>query len=242
MPSLGSHSPLRDRVFKSTSKLESSKESSRGVYQKWTNIGMREALDAVKQRGVSVSKASCMYGIPRSTLNDHLQGRVLPGAKAGAPTLLTIRQEEELVKFLVRCAELGIAKTKNEVINLASRILHTNGDQKSLTEGWWRRFISRHHDALSLRIPAKLSHARLKASSRSCIDNYFDAVEHTLKTAGLWDYPSLVFNMDESGFPLDPKTVNVRGSKNPFSLSTGDLSVNGKKQSSNGVKKGTYIH
>ena len=56
------------------------------------------------------------------------------------------------------------------------------------------------------------------------MDNYFDILEHTLQTTGLYEYPALIFNIDESGFPLDPKplkTIHCNGSKNPFSVSTG---------------------
>ena len=58
-------------------------------YRNWTELSMREAMNAVQQQGMSVNRASIVYGIPRSTLNDHLVGRVLPGAKSGAPTLLS---------------------------------------------------------------------------------------------------------------------------------------------------------
>ena len=43
---------------------------------------MREALDAI-HNGMSVSKASVTYGIPRTTPNDHKLGKVKPGVKAG---------------------------------------------------------------------------------------------------------------------------------------------------------------
>ena len=59
---------------------------------------MREALDAIHE-GMSISKASTMYGIPRTTLNDHKLGKVKPGVKAGPPPLLSTAEEDDLVKF-----------------------------------------------------------------------------------------------------------------------------------------------
>jgi len=53
-----------------------------------------------------------LYGIPRSTLSDHISGRVLPGSKSGAPTLLSMREEKELVSFLLDCAEIGYGKSR----------------------------------------------------------------------------------------------------------------------------------
>ena len=196
-------------------------------YRNWTELSMREAMNAVQQQGMSVNRASIVYGIPRSTLNDHLVGRVLPGAKSGAPTLLSTREEQELVDFLCHCAEIGYAKTRHEVMDIVTRMLQQKGTDRTVTRGWWTKFITRHHELLSLRTPATLSLARASASSRASIDNYFDILEHTLEKTGLCDYPGLIFNMDETGFPLDPKpikTVNCRGTKNPFSVSSGSKS------------------
>ncbi len=63
------------------------------------------------------------------------------------------------------------------------------------------------HKELRLRTPATLSLARKGSSSRKCINSYFDILEQTLEEktleeSTLYDYPALIFNMDESGFPL----------------------------------------
>ena len=66
--------------------------------------------------------------------------------------------------------------------------------------------------------------SRARASTRECIDSYFALLENTLQETGLADYPALYFNMDETGFALDPKpnkTVHLRGEKNALSISSG---------------------
>ena len=55
-----------------------------------------------------------------------------------------------------------------------------------------------------MRIPATLSVSRAKASTRECMESYFDLLEQTLLETGLTDYPALLFNMDEMGFAYDP--------------------------------------
>ena len=77
-------------------------------------------------------------------------------------------------------------------------MLANKGVERSVTSGWWTTFISRHHKVLSLQTPATLSIARASASTRASMDNYFDILEHTLQTTGLYEYPDLIFNMDES--------------------------------------------
>ena len=187
---------------------------------------MREAVDAVNIQGMSVSKAAKLHGIPRTTLNDHMLGKVLPGAKPGHPTLLTTTEEQDLVDFLLNSAKIGCARTRKEVIAIVGRMLSARGSKELVTSGWWNRFISRHTE-LALRTPSTLSISRARASTRECIDGYFDMLEKVLEDTGLVDHPALIFNMDETGFPLDPKpltTIHCRGEKNPFSVSSGSKS------------------
>lgn len=47
------------------------------------------------------------------------------------------------------------------------------------------------------------------------MDSYFDLLENTLQETGHADYPSLYFNVDESGFALDPKLNHLCGEKMP---------------------------
>lgn len=77
---------------------------------------MRNVLDAIIHEGMSVSKASTMFGIPRTTLNDHKLGKVKPGAKAGPSPLLSAAEERDLVEFLLRSANNGYGWTRGEVL------------------------------------------------------------------------------------------------------------------------------
>jgi len=81
-----------------------------------------------------------------------------------------------------------------------------------VSPGWFVRFMGRHQE-LSLRAGGKVSRARASSSTKACMDNYFDK---TMDEFNLSKFPALIYNMDESGFPLDPapqKTVQGRGVK-----------------------------
>ena len=45
--------------------------------------------------------------------------------------------------------------------------------------------------------------------SSEIIDNYFDLLESTLLENDLCDKPCQIFNVDESGTPLDPPSLKV---------------------------------
>ena len=232
VPGLGHYSPLRDRLFKFTDCADpkgtctprDQKPSNRPAkYRNWSDVSLREALAAVNVQGMSVAKAAELYGIPRTTLNDYKLSNSMPGVKPGRPTLLSSSEENDLAHFLLSSAEIGYSRTRLEVLSIVERMLSARGDRRVVTSGWWNKFAVR-HPQLTLRAASTLSTNRAKASTRECIDNYFDVLEQTLNDSGLIDHPSLIFNMDESGFPLDPKplkTIHKRGVKNPMTVSSG---------------------
>ena len=85
------------------------------------------------------------------------------------------------------------------------------------------RFCQRHPE-VTLRTPAPLSFSRAIASDRESINSYFDLLEETLLENNILNKPSNIFNLDESGFPLNPRPLKVlcrKGSRNPVHL-TGD--------------------
>ena len=95
-----------------------------------------------------------------------------------------------------------------------------------LSNGCWNKFLCR-HPHLQTQTLATLSVSRARASTRECINAYFDLLENTLQETGLADYPLLYFNMDETGFTFDPKfnkIVHLQGEKNVLSVSSGSKS------------------
>ena len=201
--------PLRERVFRSHSSIQLSVSTGpRGQYKAWTELQMSRAFSAVVSEGMSVRKAASEYNVPKSSLADRVSGRVMPGTKSGPPMYLTVSEETELVQFLTRCAGIGYGKSRKEVIALVQRILDKKGILKMVTNGWWESFCHRHPN-ISLRSGASLSLARARASDPEMVSRYFDLLERTLKENDLIGKPGQVFNMDESGMPLDPKTPKV---------------------------------
>jgi DNA-binding Lrp family transcriptional regulator len=81
---------------------------------KWDPEEMKAAYDAAV-RGMPVAKAAKMYGIPRTTLIDRLQGRVDLGAKWGRETVLPPEIEQSLTEYLKYMAQRGFPLTKAQV-------------------------------------------------------------------------------------------------------------------------------
>ena len=80
-----------------------------------------------------------------------------------------------------------------------------------------------HHPTLTLRVPSSLSKAWALASARDVIDCYFNLLEETLLENKLKDFLRQIFNMDESGMPLDPELMKTtHGDPNPVTTTTGN--------------------
>jgi len=81
------------------------------LYQShWSDESMEMAHWDVMNSLLGVRRAALEYGVTKSTLSDRVTGQVQPGSKSGAPCYLDDKEEEELVKWISGCAEVGCAK------------------------------------------------------------------------------------------------------------------------------------
>lgn len=219
--------PLCERVIQSKdypcTQHEATQPERPSQFKCWSEENMTRAVSAVVTCGISIRKAATMYGIPRSTLGDRITGRVLEGSKSGPLRYLSEQEEAELITFIIGCAEIGYPKTVKDILALVQKILLSRGIYREVTYGWWEGFRKRHQE-LSLRVASTISKARALASNREVMDRYFDLLEETLAENDLRDKPAQVYNLDETGMPLDPKalkTIHVRGERNPYAVSSG---------------------
>ena len=121
------HKSLSKRIIQNyDSSLQETPANFRGTYKSWTDIGLSKALAEI-EKGLSIRKVAEMYCIPKSTLHDHLSGKVAYGAKCGPDPYLDLEEEEELASFLVRSAGIGYPHTKKEVFTLVQQILTKKG-------------------------------------------------------------------------------------------------------------------
>uniref|UniRef100_A0A1X7VXN3 HTH psq-type domain-containing protein n=1 Tax=Amphimedon queenslandica TaxID=400682 RepID=A0A1X7VXN3_AMPQE len=77
----------------------------KGNKMKWSEEDMEKAIDHAK-RYKNIKGAATMYGIPVSTLRDHLaHGNVVK--RPAHPTTLTVDEEKEIVETCLLFAEWG---------------------------------------------------------------------------------------------------------------------------------------
>ena len=222
--------PLKECVLRSpghTTHLRCQLANSRPTaYKKWKQGHLSKAVGEIQNGSLSVRRAALEYDIPKSTLHDHLTGRVVCGGLSGPRKYLTDEEEDELEEFLVGCASVGFAKWRAQVLELVQEVVRRKGIDVRVTHGWWDAFRRRHPN-ITLRTAAQLSYARVVGSNPTIIMKYFDLLEQTLTDNELLDKSSQIFNLDETGMPLNPSQPRVvvgRGSKHPSAPASGDKS------------------
>ena len=80
----------------------------------YTEQQLLAAIKAVKEGEMKVTLAARKYNIPVTTLYDHTKGK-FHKIGAGAPTVLTAREEKEIVVTLQVLQEIGFGLTKELV-------------------------------------------------------------------------------------------------------------------------------
>ncbi len=178
--------------------------------KQWSERSMLAALEAVKS-GSSIKRAALQHGVPRSTLQDRFNGRVVHGTNPGVRPYLERDEEKELCDFLVTVGEIGYGKTRRQVKDIAESVAREKGllKKEKISDGWFRRFLER-NPSLRLRKGDSTCTARMSAmENKEAIESYFDVLKYVLDEHGLQDRPAQIYNVDESGVPLDHRAPRV---------------------------------
>ncbi|KAK3730439.1 hypothetical protein QZH41_003000 [Actinostola sp. cb2023] len=175
-----------------------------------------------------VRKAATTFNVPRSSLNDRIQGWVLHGSKSSPEKMLT-SDDEKLAKYLIFASNQEYGKSKEIIIFMATSIAKKRTkiiQGNCLSEKWWRGFLNRHPE-LSLRASQNFGLVRTLIT-RPLIEAFYKRLLDTMTQnqygGNLTDKPHLIFNCDESGFEfnaINKIVAAARGAKHVPRISKG---------------------
>jgi len=179
---------------------------------------VEDAMEEGRSCKAGINEGARMYNVPPTTLKDKISLRVKHGTKPGPKKYLNGVEEEELATFLIDVSALGYGKFRKDVMGIAedyarSKIMLR---KDNMTDRWWNSFKNRQSDLL-LQRGDNTAHVCMDAVNKSTIDHYFTLLKEILETHHLINSTGQIYNVDESGMPLDPKAPNVvakRGAKN----------------------------
>ena len=157
-----------------------------------------------------MTKAAKFHGVPSTTLKDRKSCKVVHGSRPGRKRYLNNDEEESLAEHLVEAASIGYGKTRAEVKSIAEKIAVEKNilQGNKVRDGWWHRFKER-QPKLSLRRGDPTTHVLMDSINKKNICAYYNLLEETLQKNNLSECPAQIYNMDETGMPLDPRPPNV---------------------------------
>ena len=82
----------------------------------------------------------------------------------------------------------------------------------TISNGWWFKFKKR-NPSISLRSGDSTAGVRMSAVNSENINYYFDLLEEVFEQYGFDDHPEAIYNMDETGMPLEPRPPKVVAKK-----------------------------
>ena len=181
-------------------------------YRQYQPSLLTDAYIAVKEKNISVSRASRMYQVPAQTLRDRVLGKIhIDTTTTGRAPVLSLEEEAKLVGHLKEVANLGYGYTRQEVVDIASDYAYALGvrpTDKPLTLNWFVKFAGRWPEIRVVK-PRALEIQRAKCTSDEVVENYFAELEKILIKYNLKDKPHLIFNVDEKGVTQDHKPPSI---------------------------------
>ena len=123
------------------------------------------AMKAVAE-GTSITGAAREHGVPRTTLQDRVLGKVTHGTKPGPKRYLNEVEEKKLLEFLVETAVLGYGRSRGEIVAIVEGKYYNK-----ISHGWFDCFMKR-LPYLSLRKGDATGHDRMDAITPAAIKHY----------------------------------------------------------------------
>lgn len=199
----------------------------KGKKRNYDDSTLNLALEEIKESG-KIREISRKYGIPKSTLHFKLKNPTHKTTFGPAPVLTA--EEEQLLEFWIKEMmrkgfPLNIQDLKQSVYKFLSENPRPNKFKNNYpADGWVRGFLKRHPS-----IVQRTSEGVTQSSacvSEPNIRKWFAEIHSYLSENNLLNIlndPRRVFNGDESGFQLCPKTGKVlaaKGTKNVYNVET----------------------
>ena len=120
----------------------------------WTSAQLQQALDAIIDEDMKIRTASRKFGIPPTSLRDHLFGTIL-GRKRGPKTVLNESEEKKLVNYCFKMQELGHHLTPLQLKLKVAQTTQTRdtpwSDIGVPRKSWLKSFRQRHPELVARR-------------------------------------------------------------------------------------------
>ena len=180
---------------------------------KFTEEQMTACLVEVeKNEGRSLRAIGGEFDLPESTVGMRLKRRnqVAAGVappKLGRPTIISPEEEAILAQCIGTLCRIGLSPTVDEIRIIVGEYINTNNIMSLFKDGiperqWLERFFK--SNKLTLKKATMISRERKDFTSNPfLVFDFYEQLSTIIDSNNL--QPNQIWNMDETGFPLDPK-------------------------------------
>lgn len=218
--------------------------SKRGVKRKEiSKSNIEKALELVLKNEITLYKAAKDFSIPKSSLIRYKQKFLASGLEkfkhktmSEIKTVFTLEEENMLVNYILKAADLQYGLTLKDVRVLAYQFAKENKKKydntwdtmKMAGLNWLKGFRKRHAALLTLRKPEATSLARSTAFNKFNVALTFDNYKKALmKNPGISAFN--IWNADETGIStvhVPPKILAQKGRKQVSHLTNAERGSN----------------
>jgi hypothetical protein len=142
---------------------------------KYTKDDVQMALQEVV-KGKSVRRAGLDWGVPRTTLQERIDGRVSQREAQAPSQRLSTVQEQRLTDWVLVQEALGLSPTHTQVRSFAGRILAARQDATPLGKRWMAGFLRR-NPILKTQKQLRIDSARVNGATTSVLKAWFQKLE-----------------------------------------------------------------
>jgi hypothetical protein len=139
--------------------------SSKQNYRQYTEDSLQAALETIGNGSLTIYAASKQYSIPWSTLKKRINNPTRQ--RVGGIPVLSPEKENLLADWLIKCAELGDPRTRDELLSAAGNFVDEN-NQKIFKNGWptasWLQGFMKRNPKVAFRTPSTVSRASANVS------------------------------------------------------------------------------
>ncbi|CAK37462.1 uncharacterized protein An01g15080 [Aspergillus niger] len=170
----------------------------------------------------SIREVARVFQVPRSTLQDRLNGlKFRKDTRANSHKLTSI-EEESLEKWIISLDQRGAPPKHSQVREMANLLLQKRGQNTTISVGqkWVTNYISR-HDSLKSRYSRQINYKRAKYEEPKAIQMWFKRVQTAISTYGIVN--KNIYNFDETGFAMGILGTTKLGTKEVYHLPGGLL-------------------
>ena len=174
---------------------------------------MSKAYHAVTEKKWSIRKASREYGIPASTLNDHLKARTEMQGKLpvmGSARLFNEVEERTLAEHFDHMNYLGYEYIHKDMIIISSDYaiaLNKKKSSSNLSRAWFEKFRERFPYVKPKKFPTSLSTERANTTSAGTVHIYYTNLMAILDSAE--NEPTSIYILDAVTLQMEQSAEDV---------------------------------